>query len=180
MTQHRMDVGAKRIRRARAATWTTECAAADRYLETVGVSLPFVRDDLIQAAAARLAEDDRSDSPRIREVRILACVERVLCERLGAKPGSDTTDPDTAARRLLFSIHPTIPAQLALLRTPDARGGADAVPEGHAASTRIPTVREHKPMPRQAIDFRRPSLRRLVAWVPRPRPRSRPRTAPAA
>lgn len=146
---------------ARDEAWSRPRNAADRYLRAVGVSLSFVRRELVEAAAERLESSERSCATHVLEVRILACVERVLCERLGAKPGSETSDPDTAQRRLMFSIDPTVEAQLAL-----AGPTAQAAGEGQGSLQsvmRIPAIRSTKPMSRQVIDYRRSPLHRFLA-----------------
>lgn len=139
--------------------WLRPIQVADRYLQAAGVSLAFVRSELSHEAAERLEVSDRSSKPHVREVRILACVERVLCERLGAKPGSETTDPDTARRRLLFAMDPTLEAQVALLDTPSMK----IAEEGDSKNEirRIPEIRSQKIMPRQVISYRRLPFRRL-------------------
>lgn len=135
------------------AGWLHPKETADRYLLAAGVSLPEVREALIGAAADSLEFDDRSTAPRIRGIRMLACVERMLCERLGAISGDKTADPDTA-RRLLFTINPTPEAQLALLKKPPRESaGPDRSDESFVP---IPPVRRRKPMPRQSIAFRYP------------------------
>lgn len=124
--------------------------AADNYLRIAGVSIDHVRDELVQAAAAQLEVSNRSGDERVQAVRMLSCVERVLCDRLGARPGSHTLDPDTARRRFLFAINPSREAQLGLLIRPSAQ--LDAVIE--AGISRIPEIRQRVSMPRQRIDFR--------------------------
>lgn len=145
--------------RASSKTWSRPIQAADRYLLAAGVSLAFVRSELIREAKERLEVSDRSTESHVREVRILACVERVLCERLGAKPGSETTDPDTARRRLLFAMDPTLEAQIALLDAPSMKIAED----GGASNEirRIPEIRSHKVMPRQVISYRHLPFRRF-------------------
>lgn len=150
--------------------WSVPAQVANRYLLAAGITLPEVRSELIDAAMARLESADRSASSRVRGVRILACLERVLCERLGAAPGSDTDNPDTARRRLLFAVNPTPEAQLALLRETTS-GDASRVLDFESL-VRIPEVRERKTMARQVIDYRHfPFSRRK--WVSE-RPMSRP------
>ncbi len=136
--------------------WGTPDTAADRYLRAVGISLPDVRDELIRAANERLERTNRSSSLRVREIRLLACVDRVLCERLGAEPSSDMTMLDTVQRRVAFSLNPSLSAQRKLLR---ARRHQEAAmpqpPERALTPTRLPAVRQRRPMPRQAVEFRR-------------------------
>ncbi|MEQ8830243.1 MAG: hypothetical protein RLW87_10570 [Alphaproteobacteria bacterium] len=127
--------------------------AADRYLKTVGVTIPYVRKQLVRAAADRIDIQDQSRDQRVLAVRMLASVERVLCDRLGAKPGSDTTDPDTARRRFLFSINPSPDSQMRLLLgAPDLSSKDDV--EG--VLIRIPPVEKRVPMPTQDVSFRLP------------------------
>lgn len=132
---------------------TRALRAADRYLKTVGVSIPYVRKQLVRAAADRIDIQHRSRDERVLAVRMLASVERVLCDRLGAKPGSDTTDPDTARRRLMFSINPSTECQMQLLlgaARPASRLEADD------ELIRIPAIEKRVPMPVQEVSFRLP------------------------
>lgn len=129
--------------------WSVPAQVANRYLLATGITLPEVRSELIDAAMKRLESADRSASSRVRAVRILACLERVLCERLGALPGSDTDNPDTARRRLLFAVNPTPEAQLALIRE-----NASGTAPDSGSLVRMPEIRERKPMARQVIDYR--------------------------
>ncbi|MBP5858572.1 hypothetical protein KAJ83_16245 [Marivibrio halodurans] len=136
--------------------------AVNRYLVMVGISLDVVRADLLREVEARLAVMHRSMTRRTREIRALACVERVLCERLGARPGSNTTDPDTASRRLLFSIDPTEEAQRRLLAVGSAEAGASSL--GTLSNLMcVPSRGAPRPMPRQRIEFRHPPWH----WTPR-------------
>lgn len=132
--------------------WSRPKQMADRYLLAVGITLPDVREALIEAAAERLELEQRSAAPHVRGVRMLACVERVLCERVGAQPGSDTTDSDTARRRLLFAVDPSLEVQRALLVEPGPAPAARA----DCGFTPVPQVRRRKRMPRQNISFRHP------------------------
>lgn len=127
--------------------------AADRYLKTVGVTIPYVRKQLVRAAADRIDTDQRSQDERVLAVRMLASVERVLCDRLGAKPGSDTTDPDTARRRLMFSINPSTDSQMRLLL---GSVGPRSRLEADDDLVRIPTIERRVPMPVQEVSFRLP------------------------
>lgn len=141
----------------------TPLDVVDRYLVMVGVSIDAVRAELLREVAARLATMHRSTARRTREVRALACVERVLCERLGARPGSNTTDPDTARRRLLFSIDPTEEAQRRLLAVDPAVAGDMSDIDALSRLMCVPPRGASRPMPRQRIEFRRPPWH----WTPR-------------
>lgn len=139
----------------------------ERYLRLVGVTIDEVRLELLREVEERLNKAHKSTSQRTREVRALACVERVLCERLGARPGTDTTDPDTARRRLLFSINPTADAQWALVAcSSEAKAGERRTVKRRrsdplARLVRIPPVTTRRAMPRQDVQFRRPPWHRL-------------------
>lgn len=146
---------------ASSEAWSRPLRAADRYLLAAGVSHAFVRRELIREAVKRLEVSDRSPDSHVREVRILACVERVLCERLGAEPGSETTHPDTARRRLLFAMDPTLEAQFALLDAPSVKLAEDS--EAKNEIQRIPEIYSQKIMPRQAISYRRLPFQRFFA-----------------
>ena len=132
--------------------WSEPLKTAERYLKVAGISIPYIRLHLARTALQRLEDSNRSQRRRVRELRLLAAVERVLCESLGAEPGSDTSNPDTARRRLLFSVNPTHDAQLALLS--NLRAGHDPGNDsfGEPRLMRIPPVRERKLMPRQQLE----------------------------
>lgn len=137
-----------------ASGWAEPVELADRYLKACGISSSRNRALVIREAFTHLETTNRSLAPRVRTIRMLACLDRVLSRHLNT-PDSD--DAVATGRRLLFFIEPSVRERVeGRLRstTWNAAVADAAVAEENFELVRIPAVQGHQRMERQAIQFR--------------------------
>ena len=137
-----------------ASGWAEPVELADRYLKASGISSSRSRALVIREAFTHLETTNRSLAPRVRTIRMLACLDRVLSRQLKT-PDSD--DAVAAGRRLLFFIEPSVREQVegrlrSTARNATVAGGAMA--DENCELVRIPAIQGRQRMERQVIRFR--------------------------
>lgn len=129
--------------------WAEPVEIANHYLKANGISSSWSRAAMIDGALVHLETTNRSLDPRVRSIRMLACLDRGLSRNLSPPNGDDAV---AAGRRLLLSVDPLVRRRIENRLHP--RNWDAAMTNESIALVRIPEIQRRQKMERQAIRFR--------------------------
>lgn len=129
--------------------WAEPVEIANCYLKANGISSSWSRAAMIDEALVHLETTNRSLDPRVRSIRMLACLDRGLSRNLNPPDGDDAL---AAGRRLLLSVDPLVRRRIENRLHP--RKWDAAMTNERIALVRIPEIERRQKMERQTIRFR--------------------------